>query len=98
MYPNIHDVPNPLIPTDFTRLLDLWERYPRYREMKPSITLESLLEEHESCREDFDEELQKEYADEGMEQFFVPLAWTDLPYRKATAALIDDDGIRKENL
>ena len=50
MYPNIHEVPDPLIPADFTRLFDLWERYPKYREMKPSVTLESLLEEHESCR------------------------------------------------
>ena len=97
MYPNIHEVPDPLIPADFTRLIDLWERYPKYQEMKPSITLESLLEEHESCREDFDEELQKEYTDQGLEKFLVPLAWTDLPYRKATAELINDKGKRKEN-
>ena len=97
MYPNIHEVSDPLIPADFTRLFDLWERYPKYREMKPSVTLESLLEEHESCREDFDEELQKEYADEGLERFLVPLAWTDLPYRKATAELINDRETRKEN-
>ena len=97
MYPNMHEVPDPLIPADFTRLIDLWERYPKYREMKPSVTLESLLEEHESCRENFDEELQKEYADEGLERFLVPLAWTDLPYRKATAELINDRETRKEN-
>ena len=97
MYPNIHEVPDPLIPADFTRLFDLWERYLKYHEMKPSITLESLLGEHESCRENFDEELQKEYAEEGLERFLVPLAWTDLPYRKATAELINDMGLWEEN-
>ena len=91
MYPPIHNTPTSLIPQDFVRLDFLWEKYPRYREMRPSFTLEELLEEHESYRQDLDEALAEEYAAEHMERFLVPLAWTDLAYRQATRQLIEAD-------
>ena len=43
------------IPDSFSRLDMLWDRYPRHHEMSTFSTLDSLLEEHESYRQDFDD-------------------------------------------
>ena len=86
-YPPVH------IKTDFSlsfeRLRTLWERYPQYHEMTPSVTLDELLSEHESYVEDFEEELREEYCRKHYEQFLVQLSWSDLAYRYATKELIE---------
>ena len=46
MYPMIHKQPVP--DHSFERLDQLWERYPKYHEMKTFSTMEELLAEHES--------------------------------------------------
>ena len=53
MYPPVHKRPPEA--SAFDRLQMLWERYPRYHEMTTFATLEALLEEHESYREDFED-------------------------------------------
>ena len=54
--------------------------YPKYHERKPFTTLDAVLEEHESCQEDFTEELGAEYESGHYEQFLIPLSWEDLAY------------------
>ena len=49
MYPMIHKQPVP--DHSFERLDQLWERYPKYHEMKTFSTMEELLAEHESWQE-----------------------------------------------
>ena len=66
----------------------LWERYPQYHDMSTFSTLEELLENHESYRNDF-EDLRAEYESNHYEQFLIRLSWSDLPYRYATKNLIE---------
>ena len=89
MYPPIHQKPN----TSFTydRLNMLWDRYPQYHEMSVFSSLEQLLEEHESWKEDF-AELREEYEREEYDRFLVQLSWSDLPYRYATKELMENHG------
>lgn len=69
----------------------LWDRYPQHHEMTVFSSLEQLLEEHESWKEDFTE-LREEYEREQYDRFLVQLSWADLPYRHATKALIEHHG------
>jgi hypothetical protein len=57
--------------------------------MTTFTTLEDLLEEHESYREDFDD-IREEYLSNGYDRFLVRLSWADLPYRYQTKRLIED--------
>lgn len=66
----------------------LWDRYPQYHRMSVFVTLDSLLEEHESYQKDFDE-LREEYESNQYDRFLVQLSWADLPYRHATRELIE---------
>ena len=86
-YPPIHEKPD--YSYTFDRLEMLWDRYPRYHEMTTFTTLEDLLEEHESYREDFDD-IREEYLSNGYDRFLVRLSWADLPYRYETKRLIED--------
>jgi len=94
MYPPIHKRPPEA--SGFDRLQMLWERYPRYHEMTTFATLEELLEEHESCREDF-EDLREEYLSLDLSRFLVQLSWSDLAYRHATMEKILAAGRMPEN-
>ena len=85
-YPPIHVRPEQKY--SFDRLDMLWERYPQYHERTTFATLDELLEEHESYREDF-EELREEYESGGYSRFLVQLSWADLPYRHATRERIE---------
>jgi len=85
MYPKVHVRPEETY--SFARLEMLWARYPQYHQMTTFSTLDTLLEEHESYRKDF-EELREEYITNEYERFLVQLAWADLPYRHATKELI----------
>ena len=85
-YPPVHEKPDSSF--SFDRLEMLWERYPHYHEMKAFTTLEELLGEHESYREDFDD-IKEEYVSNQYDRFLVRLSWSDLPYRYATKALIE---------
>ena len=80
----------------FDRLDMLWARYPQYHELTTFATLEKLLEEHESYREDF-EDLREEYETRQYGRFLVQLSWADLPYRYATKELIRAKGSFPEN-
>ena len=84
--PPVHERPS--APDSYERLEMLWNRYPQYHEMTTFSTLEALLEEHESWKEDF-EDLQEEYRANHYDRFLVLLSWSDLPYRYATKALIE---------
>ena len=53
MYPPIHA--RPPAPDTFDRLDMLWDRYPQYHDRKIFSSLDELLEEHESWKEDFEE-------------------------------------------
>ena len=53
MNPTIHDKPTYLFSYD--RLDMLWSRYPQHHEMTTFTTLDSLLDEHESYRQDFED-------------------------------------------
>ena len=86
----------PLPSYSFDRLNMLWERYPQYHERTVFTTLDELLEEHESCRKDFDG-LREEYAEKKCERFLVQLSWADLAYRRATMELIQGHGPFPEN-
>ena len=79
------------IPDSFSRLDMLWDRYPRHHEMSTFSTLDSLLEEHESYRQDFDD-LKEEYMSGNYERFLVQLSWSDLPYRYKTRQLLEASG------
>ena len=94
MYPPIHARPS--VPDSFERLDRLWERCPQYHEMTTFTTLEELLEEHESWKDDF-EELREEYVSNGCDRFLVQLSWADLPYRYATKGLIESTAPAPEN-
>ena len=76
-------------PSTYKRLDALWERYPKYHEMGTFATLDEILEEHESYREGFDDELRREYEERGLDRFLVQLSWSDLAYRHATRDLIE---------
>ena len=89
MYPPVHEKLPPSF--SFDRLNMLWERYPQYHERTIFTTLDALLEEHESCRKDF-EDLREEYVTNNYERFLVQLSWADLPYRYATKELIEASG------
>lgn len=89
MYPPVHNkLP---IPDTFERLDKLWNHYPQYHEMSTFTTLESLLEEHESWEQDF-EELREEYVLGHYDRFLVQLSWSDLPFRYATKGLVEAAG------
>ena len=94
IYPPIHK--KTVFPDSFDRLEMLWERYPAHHEMSVFTTLDGLLEEHESYREDFDE-LREEYLSGQYERFLVQLSWSDLPYRYATKKLLETCRIRENN-
>ena len=94
MYPPIHLKPSES--STFERLDLLWERYPRYHEMTTFTTLEKLLEEHESYREDFND-IQEEYISNRYDRFLVQLSWADLPYRYATRKKIEESLPQKDN-
>ena len=89
MYPPIHNKPD--FSWSFDRLDMLWDRYPGYHEMTTFSSLDALLEEHESYREDFDD-LREEYMSNDYDRFLVRLSWSDLAYRYATKALIEAGG------
>lgn len=82
---------------NFERLDMLWERYPKYHEKTRFASLDQLLEEHESYREEWDEELAKEYEEKKYEKFLIQLSWSDLPYRYETRRLIEEDGELQSN-
>ena len=94
MYPPIHKRPKDTFTYD--RLDRLWERYPQYHERTTFSTLDALLEEHESYREDF-EALKGEYEENGYDRFLIRLSWADLAYRYATRELIEKAPPFKEN-
>ena len=81
----------------FERLEMLWDRYPQHHAMSTFTTLAALLEEHESCRKDFDEDLKKEYEENGYERFLVQLSWADLACRHAAMQLIREQGLPDTN-
>ena len=86
MYPPVHDrLPTP---DTFERLDKLWSRYPQYHEMTTFSTLDAMLEEHESWKQDF-EELREEYVSNHYDRFLVQLSWSDLPFRYATKELVE---------
>ena len=93
-YPPIHE--KPIHSFSFDRLEMLWDRYPRYHEMTTFTTLDDLLEEHESYREDFDD-LREEYIAKGYDRFLIRLSWSDLPYRYATKKMIENSGCSPAN-
>ena len=93
-YPPVHPIPTRSY--SFSRLEMLWERYPQYHTMTTFATLDELLEEHASYREDF-EKVQEEYIERGCEKFLIQLSWFDLPYRYATMKLIQGAGEYSEN-
>ena len=95
MYPPIHK--RPPATCTFDRLDMLWDRYPQYHEPITFATLDEILEEHESYREDFDDALREEYLAKGYEQFLVQLSWADLPYRYAAKKLIEEAPPLPEN-
>ena len=95
-YPPAHEKSKSLSDRSFSRLLSLWERYPKYHEQTVFTTLEQLLAEHESYQEDFDD-FREEYEQEGMERFLVQLSWSDLPYRYHTMQRIQTAGPLPEN-
>ena len=94
MYPPIHT--RPPAPDTFDRLDMLWDRYPQYHDRKIFSSLDELLEEHESWKEDF-EELRQEYISNDCDRFLVQLSWADLPYRHATKGLIESADPVPEN-
>ncbi len=85
MYPPVHEKPEQVF--SFDRLDMLWEKYPRHHEMTVFSTLDELLENHASYREDF-EGLRDEYESGRYGRFLVRLSWDDLPYRYGTRKLI----------
>ncbi len=87
MNPPIHEKPPENY--SFDRLNMLWERYPKYHKMSAFSTLDALLTEHESYREDF-EGLRDEYLSNHYDRFLVQLSWADLPYRHATKGLVEE--------
>ena len=94
MYP-VHK--KPAASFSFDRLDMLWERYPQYHERTTFSTLEALLDEHESYRKDFDEEIRNEYVENGFDRFLVNLSWSDLAYRYETRKLIESIDIPDRN-
>ena len=94
MYP-VHK--KPAASFSFDRLDMLWERYPHYHERTTFSTLEALLDEHESYRKDFDEEIRNEYVENGFDRFLVNLSWSDLAYRYETRKLIESIDIPDRN-
>ena len=89
MHPHVHKQPSNA--WSFDRLNMLWERHPKYHEMTTFTSLDQLLKEHESYREDF-EDLREEYIANGYERFLVQLSWSDLPYRYETKKRIEAGG------
>ena len=86
MYP-VHT--KPAAARSFDRLNMLWERYPQYHDFTVFSTLDTLLEEHGSYSEEFDDALREEYISKGYEQFLVRLSWADLPYRHSAMEQIE---------
>ncbi len=74
----------------------LWERYPQYHERQTFSTMEALLAEHESWKQDF-EDVREEYYEKDCDRFLVQLSWADLPYRYETRKLIEKSGDLPEN-
>ena len=85
----LHEKPEAQL--SFDRLDKLWEQYPRYHEMNTFSTMEKLLEEHDSWKNDY-ETVREEYIQNDYDRFLIQLSWSDLPYRYATKALITDAG------
>ena len=81
----------------FERLNMLWNRHEKYHEKTVFSSLEQLLEEHESFRNDLDDELKQEYIENDYDRFLVQLSLNDLPYRYETMKLIEKHGTYKEN-
>ncbi len=75
MYPPIH--PQPICDFSFSRLEKLWEKYPQFHTMTTFSTVEDLLEDHVSYREDF-QEVREEYLERDCEKFLEQLSWSDL--------------------
>ena len=87
MYPPTYEyLPESL---SFDRLDMLWECYPQYHEMTTFSTIETLLEEHESWQEDFEELLEK-YDENQYDWFLVQLSWSVLSCRYRTKGLIKE--------
>ena len=95
MYPPTHE--KTVFSDNFDRLEKLWNKYPQFHEPSTFTTLNALLEEHETYQKDFTEELRKEYESSGYDKFLIQLSWADLPYRYATKALIDKEGVASPN-
>ena len=95
LYPPIHERTSQS--DSFERLSRLWERYPQYHEPTLFTTLPELLQEHESYRKDFGEELRLAYEEGGYESFLIQLSWSDLPYRQATRELIEGTPLPASN-
>lgn len=68
--------------------MTLWDKYPEHHEISTFATLDSILEEHDSYRKDFDDEVRAEYIEKGYEAFLIKLSWDDLPYRYKTMELL----------
>ena len=86
-YPPIHK--KPAQSESFDRLDMLWERYPQYHALTTFATLDELLREHESFREEF-ADLRGEYEANDCGSFLIRLSWADLPYRYVTRRLIEE--------
>ena len=61
-----------VFPDTYDRLDMLWERYPQYHDKTVFTTLDQLLEEHESWKEDF-QDLREEYCSGHYDRFLVQL-------------------------
>ena len=93
-YPPVHQ--KPPASYSYERLEMLWNRYPQYHCMSTFSTLETLLQEHDSYQQDF-EDVQNEYISNHYDRFLVQLSWSDLGYRYATKELIEASVTLPEN-
>lgn len=93
-YPPVHQ--KPPASYSYERLEMLWNRYPQYHCMSTFSTLETLLQEHDSYQQDF-EDVQDEYISNHYDRFLVQLSWSDLGYRYATKELIEASVTLPEN-
>ena len=93
-YPPVHQ--KPPASYSYERLEMLWNRYPQYHCMSTFSTLETLLQEHDSYQQDF-EDVQDEFISNHYDRFLVQLSWSDLGYRYATKELIEASVTLPEN-
>ena len=80
----------------FERLHMLWEKYPKYHEVRPVPSIDELVGQYESWKADY-EEIREEYLSEDFGQFLIDLSWADLPYRYATGRLLEEKGMDADN-